>query len=186
MTIAAKATIGSPAQQQYTALVAELGQAIRRAVAHHADRLQCRPGCVDCCRPFSVLAVEAAALRAALAQLPPAPLARIRAQADSQEHCPFLVDKLCTVYQHRPLICRTQGLAIAYLDHDRQAIEVSACPLNFPADEDYEFTEPDLLFMDSFNGRLAEINHDFCACEGLSPEERIPFAAIAGQPGTSR
>ena len=179
MPIATEETNNSSVQQQYSTLVAAVDQAISQAAAHHLDRLQCQPGCSECCKPFSVLAVEADAMQRALATLAPAIRTRLaQSTSPATEQCPFLQDNLCLIYQQRPLICRSQGLAIAYIDHDRQAIEVSACPVNFPAEEDYPFTEQDLFFMDSFNERLAAINHDFCTETGLPPTERVPFREI--------
>lgn len=166
--------------QKYTTLITELDAAIAAAADHHRHRLQCRPGCSDCCKSFSVLAVEAAAMQQALAKLAPPIRARIGDAATQQaEQCPFLLDDLCAIYQYRPMICRSQGLAIAYIDHELEAIEVSACPRNFPAEEEYPFSEEDLLFMDPFNDRLAGINLDFCVEKELSPAERIHFRAIA-------
>lgn len=119
-------------------------------------------------------------MQEALSALAPAIRARVRATAGQEtEQCPFLLDDLCAIYPHRPLICRSQGLAIAYIDHEREVIEVSACPINFPADEEYPFSEENLLFMDPFNDQLAAINHDFCDMNGLPPAERILFRTIA-------
>ena len=162
---------------EYRQLTAELDRAIARLVAHHGARLCCRPGCADCCKPFSVLAIEAEAIRAALPGLAPALRTRIRAQADGLAQCPFCIDSLCAIYAHRPLICRSQGLAIAYVDHELEAIEVSACPLNFP--DDFAFCEADLLLMDPFNSRLASLNRDFCAPLGIAAEIRLPLTEIA-------
>ena len=119
-------------------------------------------------------------MQEALAKLDKATRTKIaEAAKKNPEQCPFLQEDLCAIYHHRPLICRTQGLAIAYINHEQEAIEVSACPINFPEDEEFPFTEQDLLFMDQFNDQLAAINHDFCTKKGLHPEERTPFALIS-------
>ncbi len=167
-----------PSLAAYAQLVADLD----RDVVRLASRLplNCRPGCSHCCKPFAVLAVEAAILKKALAALPPATRSRLADQAEDEEQCPLLLDSLCAVYHHRPLICRTQGLAIAYVDHDHQAIEVSACPLNFP--DDFAFAQPDLFFMDPFNDRLAAINLEFCARQGIAAAERLPLATLVSRP----
>ncbi len=87
------------------------------------------------------------------------------------ERCGFLQDGLCSFYALRPVICRTQGMALAYIDEAGQSIEVSACPLNFP--EDATLDHDDLLFMDQFNERLAILNLRYCERHGLMPECRI-------------
>ncbi|MDH5299698.1 MAG: YkgJ family cysteine cluster protein [Desulfobulbaceae bacterium] len=166
--------------RDYAELTMMIDLAMARSVRHHRQRLRCRPGCSGCCKSFSVLGVEAAAIERALARLAADALALIRSRADREEECPFLLDSLCAIYHHRPLICRSQGLAVAYIDHQRQAIEVSACPLNFP--DDFPFAEEDLFFMDPFNHKLVELNRDFCAKNGLRPEERVTFKKLAATP----
>lgn len=179
MTLSTKTTNTQSALRDYTALVTELDDAITQSAAHHEDRLQCRPGCAHCCESFSVLPVEAEVIQTALAALAPEPLANIEESAVRHpEKCPFLIDNLCAIYDHRPLICRTQGLAIAYIDHQHETIEVSACPINFPEDEEYPFTEHDLLLMDPFNDRLAAINREFCNKRGIASAKRISFREI--------
>ncbi|MFA6283680.1 MAG: hypothetical protein WC633_06035, partial [Desulfurivibrionaceae bacterium] len=59
----------------------------------------------------------------------------------------------------------------------REAIEVSACALYFP--EDHGFAPEDLLFMDQFNTRLAELNRAWCSKRNLDPTKRIPLRELA-------
>lgn len=118
---------------------------------------------------FSILPLEAALLLEAL-----------NAQEiilDKQEgNCIFLRDSLCSLYQWRPVICRTQGMALAYIDQDSQTIEVSACELNFPPDAAIE--HDDLLFMDQFNERLADLNLQYCRQHDLPVGQRIALADL--------
>ena len=94
-----------------------------------------------------------------------------------EDRCPLLMDNLCEIYPARPVICRTQGLPLAYVDEEHEAIEVSACPLNFP--DGHAFTADNLLFMDQFNVRLSELNHAWCHEQGLLPDVRIPIRELA-------
>ena len=153
-------------------LIDELDLRIACLSAERFDgQLRCRPGCTSCCKPFAVLAVEAAIIAAALAassQPPPA--------TGDGESCLLLHRGLCTVYDLRPVICRTQGLPLGYPDEEAGTIEVSACPLNFTLE--FPFTHDDLLLMDGFNRRLAEINLEYCRRAGLPPEQRIPLAEL--------
>lgn len=42
--------------------------------------------------------------------------------------CPFLIDKKCSVYKHRPLICRSYGLMNFYLDkQDEKHYNLPCC-----------------------------------------------------------
>ncbi|MCX5877347.1 MAG: YkgJ family cysteine cluster protein [Deltaproteobacteria bacterium] len=165
--------------QDYHQLLAPLDTEIARIGEMHAAALSCGPGCAHCCLAFSVLPIEAACLREAIAALPSASQKRLRRNlAEGDNRCPLLIDDLCSVYVNRPIICRTQGLPLAYVDTERQAIEVSACPLNFP--DDYAFIPEKLLFMDPFNERLAELNRAWCHKQGLPPDQRIPLREIIG------
>ncbi len=164
--------------QDYHQLLADLDTEIARIGKVHAATLSCGPGCSSCCLAFSVLPIEAACLQKAITALPLTSQERLGQNlAQGDERCPLLIDELCRVYAARPVICRTQGLPLAYVDEERQAIEVSACPLNFR--DDYAFAPESLLFMDGFNARLAELNRAWCRAQGLAPDKRIPLQEIA-------
>ena len=160
----------------YQDLIAEIDQRIQGLVRQRfSGLLHCRPGCSECCVAFAVLPLEAALLQAFLREegrpAPPSP----------QEHCCLLLaNGHCSVYERRPVLCRTQGLALAYIDTD-QTIEVSACPKNFP--EGCSFEQDGLFFMDGFNSRLAVLNLQYCRQTGLQPDCRIALADILASVG---
>lgn len=158
-------------RRDYLQLVEEIDRRVRELTEGRlAARITCRPGCADCCMAFAVLPLEAAFLAEALAgDQMQQPLAAGQGQGD--DRCGLLRDGLCRLYRLRPVICRTQGMALAYVDEERQAIEVSACPRNFP--EDAPLDRDDLLFMDRFNERLAALNLRYCRQHGLQPAVRI-------------
>jgi Fe-S-cluster containining protein len=59
----------------------------------------------------------------------------VRQQADDPEvahHCALLVDDRCSVYDERPLICRTHGLPTRGRD-EAATSSLQGCPLNFTA-----------------------------------------------------
>jgi Fe-S-cluster containining protein len=153
----------------YNELIADIESMMSALTDEHfSTMLQCRPGCSECCMQFSVLPLEAAILAAELENKDTTP--------HQSEKCLLLDDDLCTVYEVRPIICRTQGLALAYIDESAGAIEVSACPLNFP--DDFSFTHENVLYMDQFNQRLAALNLRYCHETGLAPETRIALADL--------
>ena len=158
--------------QKYLDLVARVDREIQIMAELHGDRLRCAPGCSSCCTISSVLPLEATQLRQAIKQLDGQVKMMVRDQAD-EAACPLLADGLCVVYSSRPLICRTHGLPIAYVDYERQAIEVSACPVNFA--EDYDFDQDELFFIDPFNGELARLNEEYCVSLGISGTLRVPM-----------
>ncbi len=102
-------------------------------------------------------------------RLPPRHLSRLISRL------PGLGDH-CSIYDIRPIICRTQGLPIAYIDEASGSIEVSACQINFA--DDYQFSQKDLLFMDQLNQRLAELNLQYCNATGQDPHKRVPLAHL--------
>lgn len=162
--------------QDYRQLLDDLDAEIDRVAQMHAGLLSCGPGCASCCLPFSVLPIEAAIVHEAIDALPSADHNQLRRNLEDTDRCPLLNDDLCSIYAARPVICRTQGLPLAYVDEERETIEVSACPLNFP--DDHAFTPEKLLFMNGFNTRLADLNLAWCREHDLAPDKRILLADI--------
>ena len=132
------------------------GEAVDRSPAQFA----CRAGCDRCCHQrFSVFEVEAAPIREALAALELAdPDLRQRIREHGQDggsaRCALLVDGRCSVYDQRPLICRSHGLPIAVPDPDRPdgPLLVDHCPLNFA---EASPPRPSILVLDAVNRPLA-------------------------------
>lgn len=152
-------------RNEYDSLVAELDRLIFTLTRKLQGFITCTPGCSSCCRRFSVLPLEAALIAASSAT----PLRR----PSSDELCPLLDNDRCSIYAQRPLICRTQGLPIGYIDEDNERIEVSACPLNFP--EGHPFEYDDLLLLDTFNSRLAALNRSYCRAAEIATDLRLPL-----------
>ena len=78
---------------------------------------------------------------------------------ESEEACPFLVKDACTIYDHRPIICRTQGLPLLFTGDE--GWEISACELNFT---DFDFSEFDIentFPQDKFNSKLFLLNKEY-------------------------
>lgn len=161
--------------QEYHILIKEVDGAVTDMAELHGDQLRCKPGCCQCCTISSVLEIEAAIVRQAVARLDADVRESIR-HYRAKTPCPFLVDSLCVIYESRPLICRTHGLPIAYIDHEQEAIEVSVCPLNFSAN--YAFGRDELFFIDNFNTRLGELNYSYCTAKGLDAKSRVAITAM--------
>ncbi|WP_136798690.1 YkgJ family cysteine cluster protein [Desulfosediminicola ganghwensis] len=159
----------SPAiSHAYIQLIMELDERISEISATQLQKqLKCGPGCDGCCIQFSVLPLEAAIVAEAA-------VAKNVTAENNGESCSLLKDGLCSVYEVRPVICRTQGLPLAYIDEEAGAIEVSACPVNFP--DDYPLSHDELMFMDSYNGRLAQLNVQYCTENDIDCSVRIPLA----------
>ncbi len=138
-----------------------------RAAAQAGDAMQCAPGCERCCHvDLSVFEVEAASIRDALAALPTFLRERVRAQSDQSERCAMLVEGRCAVYDARPLICRSHGLAVQTEDGS-----IEHCPLNFT---DTLPAAADVL-------RLAAINEPLSVMATLwdGQGQRVPLRTLA-------
>lgn len=161
----------------YNHLVTEVEEEIRRLRGYYEDTLQCRPSCDGCCMSFTLFPIEAEIIRLAYEKLNAEEKSIAEQQAGKQnDQCPFLIRSKCCIYPSRPLICRTHGLPIAYIDEENETIEVSACQVNFP--DDMSFEREGLLFMDPFNAKLAEINQEFASIRGLGLTVRITMHEI--------
>ncbi|HEY7180703.1 MAG TPA: YkgJ family cysteine cluster protein [Blastocatellia bacterium] len=157
----------------------------------YSKRLNCRAGCAGCCHHhLSVFAVEAEETRAAIEALQVPIRARVEEQAreiikrearGEPAPCPLLIDDRCSIYESRPLICRTQGLPLLIESEDGEQ-EVDFCPLNFtePGAID-DLDEDHLVPLDALNLRLALLNLEHCRETGLGDEAggaRIKMAEI--------
>jgi Fe-S-cluster containining protein len=121
----------------------------------YGARLRCGPGCSDCCHQlFQITEIEAGVIRSGVNTLPVEQrevlLARARAYLPARQAlssrigvteawgslppqgarlaCPALIDGICAIYEHRPLICRKFGIP---LYHPARPNRVAACELNF-------------------------------------------------------
>jgi Fe-S-cluster containining protein len=90
--------------------------------------------------------------------------------AEPEAACAFLAGGLCGLYRFRPLICRTHGLPVAFLNDAAPSdaasppeVNVSFCPKNFAAvDPDgFEFGPDNTLDLDGLNAELAEADERF-------------------------
>ena len=102
---------------------------VERLLEVHGKYLQCKQGCCDCCQDdLTVFEIEAEQIRRHHAAL-----LKDQTPNDSGQ-CAFLDDKGgCRIYEHRPYVCRTQGLPLRWLDEHQDGRQVEMrdiCPLN--------------------------------------------------------
>ena len=151
--------------------------------------LKCAEGCTACCRvELTVSRVEADAVRAhVLASEARGALAR-RALSDTQGECVMLIDGRCAIYDARPLVCRTQGLPLAYppgvIPEDAirgrgKGVEVTWCPLNFTS---RPIESADVLAASTLDEALALVNRAHCDDLDGDPLERLSLREIAADP----
>lgn len=98
-------------------------------VARHGERLQCKRGCHACCVDnLTVFALEAAEIAVHHAELLES------SEPGPEGACAFLdPEGACRIYEHRPYVCRTQGLPLRWLEEqDGDVVELrDICELNF-------------------------------------------------------
>jgi uncharacterized protein len=172
----------SDAYEQYQHLVARVdafGQAIRQ---RYPTQLTCHAGCDGCCyQQFTVFPVEAHHLAQAVAALAPETrqhlLARLQQAdpwrvVDTPAPCVLLEHGRCSLYDHRPLICRIHGFPVSSTMIERpDGMQRDCCPLNF-ADAPLQDIVPQAVYnLDLVNQTLAAINHLFVQ-ESCLPDQR--------------
>jgi Fe-S-cluster containining protein len=129
--------------------------------ALHAARLQCRRGCSSCCVDgLTVFAVEAERIRRQHGDL----LAGGTPHAKGA--CAFLDEQgACRVYEHRPYVCRTQGLPLRWIEErDGGPVELrDICPLNEPGEPVEHLPSEACWSIGPFEKRLAQIQSELGA-----------------------
>lgn len=123
------------------------------------EKSQCRKGCSQCCMvSLSIFQTEADHIRSWYHSLSSEKQEVLKAtwKKDSPPSaCHFLKDNACTIYEARPLICRTQGLAIKFQEEGKSFLDI--CPLN----EELlaTITEKEILNLDLLNLILSQLEN---------------------------
>lgn len=166
-------------EDYYAQLLARADGFSARVHARHPRSMACREGCSLCCRRhFSLFPVEAHRVALAVAALPAVErgiLAERLLGDPEPAACPLLVDDRCSIYQDRPLICRTHGLPLLIRDEEGERTDV--CPLNF-ADDPGPIPASSVLDLDRLNEILVAINVHDSRRQGRDPGARSSMARI--------
>jgi Fe-S-cluster containining protein len=164
--------------EEYRRLRSRIDEQVKRLEGFHGTGITCHPGCAACCVILTVFPVEFFAILEDIGR------ARIRQEAlvfDRSAPCGFLNEKkLCRIYRFRPIICRTHGLPVLFLNDSQEepAWEVSFCELNFHNKTGIEFTDETLLDIETINAGLNRINDQYTSSppgNKYSARERIPL-----------
>jgi uncharacterized protein len=178
---------------EYRALVGKVEAFTSAAFERRGADMQCAEGCSSCCEvSLTVSGVEAAEVRVGLASLPAADRIRVAQRAEQQAQATRCVmlesDGRCIIYEHRPLVCRTQGHALRYPEGfiPENAVRartsrgpVTHCPLNFTA------TPPnaeDVLDAERVDELLAVVAHRFALTNAEDPSKRTALTELALRP----
>lgn len=150
----------------------------------YQNQMTCAKGCSRCCiGGLSIFAWEAAIITDWFFDLSaeekeewkkrqrlPQTKSETFTDSEGQDYsaCSFLREDLCSIYPVRPSLCRTQGMAIQYVE-DREVIR-DWCPLNFREGDAPEMRDD--LNLDALNQMLAtaQIIHEKEEPESLGPQ----------------
>jgi len=172
------------ARQEYDSLTKAIDDFVAEVTAEHPEHVKCRRGCFLCCvPPRSLFRIEGERIRDAVAGLPEEVRERIKARVEDDRRllCPLLDNGLCTVYEKRPVVCRTQGMPLA-VKNGRNSFELDYCRLNFEhVPPGFELLRAHVLNLDGINQILAGVNLKAVRGAGLDPEEdgRVCFRKAA-------
>ncbi|HEV2417107.1 MAG TPA: YkgJ family cysteine cluster protein [Terriglobia bacterium] len=171
--------------ERYLQVAARWAAEFERNRKLHGDKIHCGKGCCDCCsQMFQITEVEAAYISSTIKELPPNRQSEMRARARKylaqrekllasrnvpdawgslpppglRLPCPALEDGACSIYDHRPMICRKYGIP---LYSPQKPDRIFACELNFKPGE--EIIDSDLVqihtqLYDRWAGVQAEYN----------------------------
>ncbi len=165
--------------QKYRQLRADVDRQSDALYAIHAHHIRCRQQCTDCCMNLTVWPVEFFAI------VEDVRAAGIRPVFDEAASCGFLKDGLCQIYSFRPIICRTHGLPLVYLDDrdDEPSHCVIFCQKNFTASQAdaIKFGPANTLDMDQVNQSLARLHTAYLesgAPAGRDEQGRLALARL--------
>ena len=118
----------------------------------HSDKMECKKGCSKCCKTdISIFEIEAERIEEwfhAQEITEQGRLLELWSTPNVEGYCTFLYNDQCSIYEPRPLICRTQGLPLFVKSENI----LDYCPLNFKAGDP---PKEDWLNLERMNTLLA-------------------------------
>ncbi|MDE3180117.1 MAG: YkgJ family cysteine cluster protein [Acidobacteriota bacterium] len=169
---------------EFLRVAAEWEAEFARNRERYGERIHCRKGCSDCCsQMFQITEIEAAFISAAVKSMPEKQRAVVRNRAQTYQEqrrqllasrkapdawgalpppglrlpCPALADGACSIYDHRPMICRKYGIP---LYNPQKPENIFACELNFAPGEEIVDTELVGIQTNLYN-RWTEVQADY-------------------------
>jgi Fe-S-cluster containining protein len=145
--------------EKYKVLLGEIDKHSAILEVLHKKHIKCKNGCALCCIDFSVFPIEFYFMLNELKEQ------NVKHEPDrdlSTDICIFLLNNSCTIYNQRPIMCRTHGLPLLYA-YNNGEWELSACELNFTEFNFDDFTMENTLPQDKYNSKLFLLNREFIA-----------------------
>lgn len=110
--------------QKYKLFLKNFDEKLEKYKSSHQAFLCCQKGCSICCEKgeYPISELELKYLMHGYIELDISTKIKIQENIKNikkGEKCPFLINNFCSIYEHRPIICRVHGLA--YLCKDNLA-----------------------------------------------------------------
>jgi Fe-S-cluster containining protein len=168
--------------ENYRRLLDKVDAKFSEIHARHRAHMRCGAGCSTCCMAgLTVSGIEAANIRERLAS-DAAMRGRVEREAGQggAMGCGFLDGGGgCTIYEVRPVVCRSHGVPLALkLDSGKSAWR-QYCPLNFEGLDVEALPEGDTINLDTLNTLLSLINRQL---SDDAAGERLPLTPAALMP----
>lgn len=144
---------------KYLELRNEIDKLSEELAKGHEKHMKCKKGCDMCCMDYSIFPIEFYFI---LNDFRGQKIEFESGKKSKENICVFLKNQVCSVYDQRPIICRTHGLPLLYMSEENQW-ELSACELNFTEFDFEEFTLDNTFEQDKFNSKLFMLNKEFIA-----------------------
>ncbi len=143
--------------ERYRELRNEIEASSGKLAKEHSVHMKCKKGCDLCCMDYSIFPIE---FHFIVNELNKKQL-NFSMQDDSEtDVCAFLKNHACSIYEQRPIICRTHGLPLLFMNDDTEW-ELSVCDLNFTEFDFQEFTLDNTFSQDKYNSKLFMLNKNF-------------------------
>lgn len=143
--------------EQYFLLQKKIDFYSEKLSKEHKNQMQCKKGCDMCCMDYSIFPVEFYSILYDFRTKNIIPKISVE---QKENVCIFLKEGVCSIYQQRPIICRTHGLPLLFMN-DNSEWELSACELNFTEFDFGEFSLDNTFPQDKFNSKLFLLNKKF-------------------------
>lgn len=145
--------------EDYKILRKEIDELSNNLAKNHSEHMKCKKACDMCCMDYSIFPIEFHSILNDLKEKKTVP----EFSSERKENvCVFLNKHVCSIYQQRPIICRTHGLPLLFMN-DNSDWELSACDLNFKSYNFEEFTLENTFPQDKYNSKLYLLNKAFIA-----------------------
>jgi uncharacterized protein len=134
----------------YQKLIQKIDQLCNKIQSLYKEHINCNKGCSKCCiNDLTLFPVEFDHIKEKIKHNKIKP-------NKSKDDCVMLDKGRCQIYEHRPLVCRTQGYPLLYGE------ELSLCEINFKdMNGAFCFSAGTLIDMNKVNSVLAAVNLEY-------------------------